>query len=107
MFAELIKRLFPAEQTMKQKQGIYWEKGALKGCCILFEDYPCGVCMGSEQIDGPSILIKSDSYFYFCVQSANNGCPNDYYVLEDFDGPVRLMHSGYIYECGGQRIRLL
>ena len=92
---------------MKQDQGLYWEKGALQGCYIIFREGNGGLCIGSEEIDEPSILIKSDSYFYLCVQSANNGCSNDYYVVEGFDGPFRLVHSGYIYECGGQRILLL
>ena len=29
------------------------------------------------------------------------------YVIEAFDGPIKLRHSGYTYEFGGQRIRLL
>jgi len=107
MFTELIKRFFPAEQTMKQNQGVYWEKGALQGCYIIFREGNRGLCIGSEKIDGPSILINSDSYLYLCIYTANNGCSNDYYVVEDYDGPVRLVHSGHIYEYGGQRIRLL
>ena len=107
MFAELNKRLFPAEQAMNQNQGVYWEKGAFQGCCILFEDRNSGFSIGSEEIDGPGLLINSDSYFYLIVRSANNGCPNDYCVIEDFDGPIKLRHSGHIYEFGGQRIRLL
>ena len=107
MFMQLIKRLFPAEQTMKQNQGVYWEKGAFQGCYIIFEDQNSGFSIGSEEIDGPALLINSNSYVYFMVRGANNGCPNDYYVIEDFDGPLVLRHSGYLYESGGQRIRLL
>ena len=92
---------------MVRNQGVYWEKGAMQGCCILFQDANGRFCVGSEQIDGPALLINSDSYIYLCVYSADNGCPNDYYVIEDFDGPLVLRHSDYIYESGGQRIRLL
>lgn len=104
MFTQLIKR---TEQTMKHNQGVYWEKGALQGCFILFQDDSAGFCIGSEEFDGPTLLINSDSYIYLSVQSAGNGCPNDYYVIESFDGPFVLRHSGYVYERGGQRIQLL
>lgn len=92
---------------MKYIQGVYWEKGALQGCCITLHDENSGFCIGSEPSDGPELLIKSNSYVYLCVCSAKNGCPNDYYVVEDFDGPFRLRHSGYVYDFGDQRIRLL
>jgi len=92
---------------MKLNQGVYWEKGAMQGCYILFRNGNSSFCIGSEEIDGPALLINSDSYVYLCVKSANNGCPHDYYVIEDFDGPLVLRHSGYIYTCGGQRIHLL
>lgn len=107
MFTELNKSLFPGEQAAKQHQGVYWEKGAFQGCYILFGDRSSGFSIGSEDIEGPGLLVNSDSYLYLVVHSANNGCPNDYYVIEDFDGPLKLRHSGYIYEFGGQRIRLL
>ena len=92
---------------MKRYQGIYWEKGAMQGCYIMFQDGRSSFCVGSEAADGPSLLIQSDSYVYLCISSANNGCPNDYCVIEDFDGPIRLRHSGYVYEYGDQRIHLL
>lgn len=92
---------------MARYQGVYWETGAMQGCCILFRDGRYSLCVGSEESDGPALLINSNSYVYLCVRSANNGDPNDYYVIEDFDGPLMLRHSGYVYECGGQRIRLL
>lgn len=107
MLTQLFKRLFHVEQTMNQNRGVYWEKGAFQGCYILFEDRNSSFSVGSEKIDGPGMLINSNSYIYLLVRSANNGCPNDYYVIEDFDGPVKLRHSGHIYEFGGQRIRLL
>lgn len=107
MFTQRMKRLFPAKQTMKQNQGVYWKKGALEECYIIFRDGRTGFCIGSAEIDGPSLLVKSNSYFYLCVQSANNGCPNDYFVVEDFDGPVKLRNSGYIYDFGDQCIQLL
>lgn len=107
MFTELIKRLFHAEPKMKQNQGVYWEKGAFQGCYIIFKDCNSSFSIGSEEIDGPGLLINSNSYIYLLVRSANNGCSNDYYVIEDFDGPLKLRHSGYVYEFGEQRIRLL
>ena len=107
MFTQMMKRLFPTKQPRKRGQGVYWEKGAFQGCCILFKDHNSGFTIGSEEIDGPGLLINSHSYVYLSVHSANNGCPNDYYVIEDFDGPLKLRHSGSIYEFGGQRIRLL
>lgn len=92
---------------MVRYQGVYWEKGAMQGCYILFRDGRYSLCVGSERRDGPALLINSDSHVYLCVFSANNGDPNDYNVIEDFDGPLMPRHSGYVYECGGQRIRLL
>ena len=92
---------------MEKRQGIYWEKGALQGCQIIFQDENSHLCIGSEDADGPTLLIRNDSYMYLYITSAHNGCPNDYFVIEDFDGPFKLRHSGYIYESGNQRIQLL
>ena len=91
---------------LKHTQGIYWEKGALQGCCITFTDENSSFCIGSEPADGPGLLVESNSYIYLCVSSAKNGS-DDYYVIEDFDGPIRLRQSGFVYDFGDQRIRLL
>lgn len=92
---------------MAHNQGVYWEKGAMQGCYILFRDGNTNLCVGTEEIDMPKLLIKSNSYFYLSIQSADNGSPYDYYVVEDFDGPLKLRHSGYVYESEDQRIILL
>lgn len=92
---------------MAQNQGVYWEKGAMQGCCILFQEGNSLLSIGSEEADGPNLLIRSEDYVYFYVTGAGNDRPNDYCVIEDFDGPLKLRHSGYIYESGGQRLRLL
>lgn len=101
----MLRKLF--NHRNKRNQGVYWQKGAMPGCCILFQDDDSHFCIGSDSFDGPSLLIDSDSYVYLSVTSAKNGCPNDYMVIEDFDGPSILQHSGYIYEHGGQVIQLL
>ena len=88
-----------------QFQGIYWEKGALQGCYILFQKGKNSLSIGTEESDGPKILIKSNSYVYLYVSGADN--PHDYYVIEDFDGPFKLHHSGDVFDYGDQRILLL
>lgn len=92
---------------MEQNRGIYWEKGALQGCSIVFQDNNRAISIGSEECDGPELLVRSDAYIYLYLYSAGTDCPNDYYVIEDFDGPVKLRHSGFVYDFGDQRIRLL
>lgn len=96
------------EQESKH-QGFVWETGQLAGCAILLPaNRDCGgISIGTEAIDGPVFLIKSDSYVYFLVGSAGNGNPHDYYVINDFDGPIRPAHSGDTFHIGKESFRLL
>ena len=91
-----------------QYQGFIWEKGLCSGCVFLFpansDQY---ICIGSEWIDGPQLLIKCHSYVYFDVFSARNGNPHDYLVITDFLGPFRPAHSGDRFEFEEQTFRLL
>ena len=92
---------------MQQYQGIYFEKGIMEGCVLMFPQGASGVCIGTEEIDGPDLIVKSPEYIYLCITSANSGSLQDYYVVEDFDGPFKVRHSGYVYDYGTLRIRLL
>ena len=92
---------------MKQFQGIYFEKGRRQGFYIIFQQGMRGFSIGTEEIDGPDLLIKSPYYVYLSIGSAQNGCVHDYYVIEDFDGPIKLRHSGHIYDFDTVRIQLL
>ena len=92
---------------MQQYQGIYFEKGTMQGCYILFQQGANGFSIGTEECDGPDLLIKSPYYVYLCITGAHNGCAQDYYVIEDFDGPLKLRHSGHVYDFGTMRIQLL
>ena len=107
MFTQMHQDPFVSGKTRPLGQGVYWEQGIFRDCRILFEEPNSGFTIGSEPSDGPTLLINSRSYIYLCVQGATNGCPNDYYVIEDFDGPIKVRHSGHVYEFAGQRIRLL
>ncbi len=90
-------------------QGIYWEKGLLESCYFMF---PCkpgrgGFSIGSSEMDCPDLLIKSKSNVYLCVGSANTGEPQDYFVTNDFDGPIRMAHSGDIFDFESERFKLV
>ena len=41
---------------MAQNQGVYWEKGAMQGCCILFQEGNSCLSIGSEEADGPNLV---------------------------------------------------
>ena len=111
--------LFPANRNrgeicieaeiLSKYQDFVWETGQLAGCVILF---PANrnrgeVCIGTEIIDDPIFLIKSDSYVYFLVGGAGTDNPHDYYVLRDFDDPIRPAHSGELFQFGKDSFRLL
>ena len=93
--------------SMHSGRGIYWEKNGKQLCRILFDCGSRGICIGSDISEGPDLIINTDEYVYLCITGANTGSPNDYLVIEDFDGPVKLRHSGFVYDLGTQRIQLL
>ena len=67
----------------------------------------CSFCIGSEEIDRPDLLIKSKLYVYLCAGSANTGNLRDYFVIIDFDGQIKIAHSGDIFDFGSERFRLI
>ncbi len=90
-------------------QGVFWEKGTMEGCYILFpKGYKHSFCVGTEESDSPTFLIKSDRYIYLCVKSGDDCGPNGYYVIEgDFDSPFVYRQSGYVIDFGTERFLLL
>lgn len=92
---------------MQEFQGIYFEKGTMQGCYVLFQQGANGFSIGTEEVDGPDMLIKNPDYVYLSITGANNNYTQDYYVVEDYDGPVKLRHSGHIYDFGTLRIQLV
>lgn len=92
---------------MQQYQGIYFEKGTMEGCYIVFRHGTNGFTIGTEETEGNDLIIKSNQSIYLWIASAHNGCSHDYYVIEDFDGPIKLRHSGHVYDFGTLRIQLI
>ena len=92
---------------MQEYQGIYFEKGIMEGCVLMFPQGASGVCIGTEEIDGPDLIVKSPEYIYLCITGSNSGSAHDYFVVEDFDGPIKLRHSGHVYDFGTLRLQLL
>ena len=90
-------------------QGVYWEKGLMEGCYFMFPLKPntSSFCIGSEEIDGPDLLIRTRSYVYLCVGSGKSGDIHDYLVINDFDGPIKPAHSGDVFDFGSERFRLV
>ena len=90
-------------------QGFIWEEGRLSGCVFLFpaERNQSGICIGTEAEEEPDLLIRSDSYVYFMVGAAESEEPNHYYVINDFDGPVKPANSGDVFRFGDNTFRLL
>ena len=95
--------------TLSQYQGIVWEAGLLPGRLLLFpvNHGRGGICIGTEETDGPDLLIKAEGYVYFYVSSAGNGNPHDYYVITDYDGPFMPAHSGDVFKFGKESFRLV
>ena len=92
---------------MQHNRGIYFEKGTMEGCYILFQHNSRGFSIGTEECDGPDLILNSTEYVYLCISGAHSGSDHDYWVIEDFDGPIKPRHSGYVYDFGSLRIRLL
>ena len=90
-------------------QGVFWERGLMEGCYFMFPPKPnaSSFCIGSAEIDCPDLLIKSKSYVYLSVGSADTGGVHDYFVVDDFDGPIKLAHSGDVFDFGSECFRLV
>lgn len=91
------------------KQGIVWIAGQLEGLVLhLSEKEGQQVfCIGTEAEEGPDLLIHSDTYVYFCVRGSESNNPHEYYVICDFDGPIRPAQSGDVFRFGKEVFRLL
>ena len=89
------------------QQGFVWESGDSSVCVFLLPDNKGGrsICIGTEEIDGPNILIKNDIYVYFCLNGTDN--PHEYMVITDYDGPFTTAHSGDVFRFGKTAFHLL
>ena len=89
--------------------GVVWEEGLLPGRVILFPrtDGHQGICIGSIEDEEPDFLIRSDSYVYLLVGSAERGKPYKYQVICDFDGPIKPANSGDVFRFCENVFRLL
>ena len=90
-----------------QHKGVYWEDKTGQGHYILFRDGVTHFCIGTEESEGPDLLLHSDRYIYLYIIPGDQGCPDDYLVVEDFDGPFKPRPGGFVYDFGALRIRLL
>lgn len=62
-------------------------------------------CVGTEAIDDPDILLNRDYYIYFCVSYDEKS--DSYFVINDFDGPIRKYAHGEKFIYGIDSFTLL
>ena len=55
---------------MQHNRGIYFEKGTMEGCYILFQHNSRGFSIGTEECDGPDLILNSTEYVYLCISGS-------------------------------------
>lgn len=94
--------------SRKKKAGIQWVillNGKQVTQYFYFGNNESQYCIGTEDIDGPDILLNRDYYIYFCVQYDEKS--DSYLVINDFDGPFREYPRGEKFLYGIDSFTLL
>ncbi len=96
-------------RTIISKQGIVWIAGQLEGFVFHLSEKEGQqvLCIGTEAEECPDLLIHSDTYIYFYVSGSKSNNPHEYYIICDFDGPIRPAQSGNVFRFGKEAFRLL
>lgn len=102
-----LNKISSLNPSFKKKAGVKWEINSndWKTVQYVYFDGANSTTFGSEECDGPTILLDRDYYMYLSISFDLER--DSYMVIEDFDGPLRFYPHGEIFTYGIESFTLL